>query len=426
MSENTEYSNFAGEYELDYFELLLAEGEGIDITEQIDVINIYEDMYTPFITGKVVMRDTIDIPNYLGRGGKDLINLSIRTKGIDKTKPRNVISGLFWVYKMGDRAMVGDRMQQYAFYFASVEMLFDFKRQISSAFKGTSDEIIGQILKKYYPDSGKEFFTDKSSHQMKFISNFWQPQKCIEYCTQHAISPSGDASFSFFENRDGFNFKTLSTIFNIDKEKPYQVFKDNDFSADIVTEGDLMGTAERNPNKDVQVVQAIRVDTLYDYLDVYNSGAISTRLTSYDLLKKTVSAKTVQARPDSRINKSPLFPEQIVKSVDPLRVFTPKHYDVTDYANSTNSKFFQSRMQDMRVINSQKIEIDVFGRTDYTVGKVIYYDSSAKVQITAQDDPNNLIDVVYSGYYVITAINHRFTKKAHLCTIELSREGSIA
>jgi hypothetical protein len=137
MAETTEFSTQAGEYELDFFELLLAEGEGIDITEQIDLINIYEDMYSPFITGKVVMRDTIDIPNYLGRGGKDLINLSIRTKGIDKNKPRNVISGLFWVYKMGDRTMVGDRMQQYAFYFASVEMLFDFKRQISSAFRGT-------------------------------------------------------------------------------------------------------------------------------------------------------------------------------------------------------------------------------------------------------------------------------------------------
>jgi hypothetical protein len=137
MAETTEFSTNAGEYELDFFELLLAEGEGIDITEQIDLINIYEDMYSPFITGKVVMRDTIDIPNYLGRGGKDLINLSIRTKGIDKNKPRNIISGLFWVYKMGDRSMVGDRMQQYVFYFASVEMLFDFKRQISSAFRGT-------------------------------------------------------------------------------------------------------------------------------------------------------------------------------------------------------------------------------------------------------------------------------------------------
>jgi hypothetical protein len=101
----------------------------------------------------------------------------------------------------------------------------------------------------------------------------------------------------------------LSTIFNIDKEKPFQVFKENDFSADIVTEGDLMGTADRNPNKDVQIVQSVRVDTLYDYLDVYNSGAIATRLTSYDLLKKTVSAKTHSARTESRINKSPLFPK---------------------------------------------------------------------------------------------------------------------
>lgn len=421
----TEFSTQAGEYEIDFFELLLAEGEGIDISEQVDVINIYEDMYSPFITGKVVLRDTLDIPNFLGRGGKDLVNLSVHTKGIDRQKNSNVISGLFWIYRFGDRNMIGDRMQQYAFYFVSIEMMFDFKKQVSSAFRGTSDEIITRIVKKYYPESNKELLFDKSSHQMKFISNFWTPSKCIEYCSQHSISSNGDASFSFFENRDGFNFKTLSTIFSIDKEKPYQVFRENDFSVDVVTEGSLMGFAERNPNKDAQIVQTVRVDTVYDYLDVYNAGGIKTRLMSFDLLKKTVSAKTVSARDNSRINQNPVFPKQIVDSVDPKRVFIPKNYDVTDYANSTNSRFFQSRMSDMRIINSSKIEIDVFGRTDYTVGKVIYYNSNIKTQITAQDDPNNIVDVVYSGYYVITAINHRFTRKAHLCTLELSREGSM-
>ncbi len=427
MADNTniyDFANQAGEFDIEHFELLLAQGEGIDVKQQIDSIRIYEDIYAPFITGTVIFRDTLDIPSVIGRGGKDLLDISLKTKGL-KDEKINRISGLFYLYKFSEREMVGHKMQKYAFHFVSIEMMFDFKRNVSRAFRGSPEEIIEKIVKKYYPETEKELNFDSSSNQIKFISNFWSPSQCINYASKTAVSSSGDASYTFFENREGFNFKTLDTMFNIDKDKPFQIFKENDFSTNIVTEGPLAGVTERDPNKDVQIVQNVRVDTVYDFIDVYSTCGLKSRMTSYDLLKKTISTKTVSARDGSRINDHPLFSKELIDSVDPLSMYIPKHYDVTDTGNVTNSKFVQSRLSDMRIINSSKIEIDVFGRTDYTVGKVIYYASNKKTSLNVQDDPDNVIDKLYSGYYLITAISHSFTRKQHLCTIELSKEGSM-
>ena len=54
MADNTniyDFANQAGEFDIEHFELLLAQGEGIDVKQQIDSIRIYEDIYAPFITG---------------------------------------------------------------------------------------------------------------------------------------------------------------------------------------------------------------------------------------------------------------------------------------------------------------------------------------------------------------------------------------
>ena len=50
----------AGSYDMKFVDILKANGEAVNIREQIDSITIYEDIYSPFITGKLTFRDTFD------------------------------------------------------------------------------------------------------------------------------------------------------------------------------------------------------------------------------------------------------------------------------------------------------------------------------------------------------------------------------
>jgi hypothetical protein len=130
MSETEDKINQAGEFELLFCEMLFADGEAFDISPQIDGMSIYEDLYSPFLSGRLNLRDSQDLPNFFGRAGRDILRLGIKTKGIEDKKS-NKIEGYFHIYKLADREMIGDRMQRYSYYFVSVESLIDTDHFIS-------------------------------------------------------------------------------------------------------------------------------------------------------------------------------------------------------------------------------------------------------------------------------------------------------
>lgn len=424
--DNLDVAIQAGVYDIEYCEILLANREAFDITALIDRINVYEDIHSPFMSGQIRLKDTRDLPQFMRRGGVDLLQMSLKTNGI-KDDDKNKIKGLFHIYRMGERELLKDNLQAYSFFFRSVESLYDFQTQISKSFSGTSDSIIGEILKKYYPTQKKKYNSKPSSHPHKFVSNFWIPSKCIEYCCQLAKHSKDDQSFLFYENRDGFNFQSIQDIIKEEKPRLMQNFQDSDYSIDITTNeaSNNFGQASRNAEQDYKVVQEIRVNTLYDVIDTYSVGGLTTKMTSYDMLKKTIAVNTKTSSMEPRLNKFVLWPADISGQLEPKRFSVHKHYDVTNKDNSTNSSFIQGMVSEKRILNSSKIEIDVFGRTDYTIGKVIRFDSNKKARIVAEDKPEDIIDYVYGGFYIVTAINHQFTRIGHYCTIELSRESGL-
>jgi hypothetical protein len=76
------------------------------------------------------------------------------------------------------------------------------------------------------------------------------------------------------------------------------------------------------------------------------------------------------------------------------------------------------------------VEINVFGRTDYTVGQKVYLEMPKPVVITEKDqanaDPQNgFIDTMYSGFYIVTAINHVISRENHTCIMELSKDSKL-
>lgn len=414
----------AGEYNLEQACILFqGTDDAVDVASHVEQINIYEDIYSPFISGQITLRDTLDLPNIFGRSGKDVLLLKIRTNGLPDI-PKNVIFGSFHIYKMSERSLAGDRMQLYTYHFMSLEFMTDMNTHVSKAFKGTGDTIFKDIANKYYTKDQSQirnFITDASAQNIKFIQNFWTPSKCIQYAAQHSVSSNANYPFVFFENRDGFCFKDLYHLYQQDV---MQVFVESDFSANVSNNKLDAGYTKRDPERDFQVVHETRTDVVFDYLVDKTAGAIRQKLTTYDILKKEFLITDYKMRNAGKLNSNPLYAGSVVETTEPARMYMVKNYDNVDFGNSTNSEYIQTRISDLRLLNSAKIEIDVFGRTDYTVGKTIYYDANVKAQILKDTPADEYEDKLYSGRYLITAINHRFDRSRHLATIELSKESS--
>ena len=74
----------------------------------------------------------------------------------------------------------------------------------------------------------------------------------------------------------------------------------------------------------------------------------------------------------------------------------------------------------MKVSNAHQLEITVPGRTDYTVGQKVSVVLN-KVEATAASD-SDLTDRMFSGFYLVSAINHVISRESHECNMELIKE----
>ena len=115
----------------------------------------------------------------------------------------------------------------------------------------------------------------------------------------------------------------------------------------------------------------------------------------------------------------------VVTNTEPLVMTASKHWGVLDPEDKTNTKFIQKRISQLAQYQSFKIEIDVFGRCDYTVGKKVYVDVNQIRAISRDEDKDLFLDKLYSGHYLVSKVAHHITRKEHMATIELIKDSTL-
>ena len=394
---------------------------GTNVINLVDGIVIYEDIFSPFITGRLSLRDTHDLPNLFGRSGNDVLRLKLFTPSIDKSQ---YIQGDFLIYKMADRAVVKDRTQIYNYYFASIELLVDINTRLSKQYQGAGHTVVRNIYSASL-GSNKKLISDNCKNTVSYVSNFWTPTKNFNFISDHSVGPTGSPTMMFFENRDGFNFRDVSGIIG-NKKSAMQTFSGSDFTADVVTEGSKMGAVTRNPKQDYSSIHGIRVDVTYDYLKDYTDGAIKSKLYSVDPTTKKIRWNTFSLNNWAADgNKQKLYSREVIEASNPVIMSKNRGYGTFGLRESSNYQTTQHRVGYMRLLQASKIEIDCYGRTDYTVGKRVTLELNQLKSIVKTDNYNDILDKLYSGAYIVTAVSHQINRESHKCTLELCKESTL-
>jgi hypothetical protein len=73
-------------------------------------------------------------------------------------------------------------------------------------------------------------------------------------------------------------------------------------------------------------------------------------------------------------------------------------------------------------LTNVKLHITVPGRTDVEVGNMLYFSYPAVEAGAKTDEEDRKEDKQYSGYYLITAINHKINNIEHTMTMELTKD----
>ena len=425
QSAIAESLRFAGDVSIRKLQLVSSNNFAVDITDQMIGIEMHEDLFSPFITMTIVVRESLDFINSLPLRGEEIINVEFATPTF--TKDTDIVKGKFYVYKLSDRQLLNDKNSVYALHCISYEALTDMNVKQSKAFRGNISDIAETLIKADGLNTTKKYNIEPTKNSMKYVSNFWSPIKNLNFIACNALNKNGSASYLFFENRTGFNFLSLDMLY---KQDTYQKFTKDNYTRD--TEG----TASfRNLDRDYQRIIEFRIKTLYDSLKYTGSGAYASRLFAYDLVKKKYFAKDFVASNDfskfNHLNKLPLYTS--FKPVSPVNSISTevRHFGSHNgFADTSNIAFEQSRNSAIQTLRSSTVEIEVFGRTDYTVGQKMYIEVYKPTVLTSTDDMSTndktgAIDTTYSGNYIVTAINHMIDRESHTCILELSKESMI-
>lgn len=420
MPQNINAANqlrYAGDVNIEKVEIITPKGIYQNVRNQIIQLRIFEDIFSPFITGSLVLKESFDLQTLLPLIGEEYIELKVTTPTLDKS-----ISGLFHIYKMNDKVNLGDRAIGYELNFISAEAIVDSNKKISKVFAGKISDIVGTFVidKVDGLESKKKFNVENTRNTIKYVSPYWSPVKNLTFLSDNSISETQSPSFLFFENRDGFNFKSLEKMY---KGKPYQEFIMDKYSRDSFPQGGNI----LNIMQDYKRVGEIDYIESYDYMDRLSGGMYTSKLISYDSTKKTYTVKNFDVKKrfqsQTHLNEHPLFSEKAIGRSNAKHILFPRAFETfTSFGDTTNARILQERISFLKMAEAQKVNISVPGRCDYTVGQVVELTLYKKQPMQKKDRHEDLIDNVNSGKYLVSAINHQISVDGHNCFIELIKD----
>jgi hypothetical protein len=324
---------------------------------------------------------------------------------------------------MTNRELVGDKSVVYQLHFISIEAVVDLNKKTSRVFGDKISKMIEPFIKDktFGLESDKKVFIEDTLNNTKYISNYWTPIENIMYLADTAINTNRSPSYVFFENRDGFYFISLERLYT------NAVFQD--FVYDKYTRDDRPGGGSiRNPEKDYKRILEISIPTAFDYMDRIRSGMLSSRQVSYDVTKKTYSAKNYNMfqrfEQQKHLNKYPINSDRSIFRAASRIITYPKNFgNFNGFGDVTNAKSNQERLSLLKLAEANKINITVPGRCDYTVGQKIKLDLKRIEPLSKKD--GDTTDKMFSGNYIIAAINHYVDREKHECYMEIIKESSM-
>ena len=420
MKDSQSVLRFAGDVQLEDVTLRSLNGQSANVAAQVISLEIYEDLFAPFISVSLVLRESVDYISMFPFIGEEYLELSIKTPSLEKG-----IKGKFYIYKITDRMYTKEREVAYTIKAISEEWLIDSNRKLSQTFKGNCAEIALTLTQKAGMNTQKDVFIEKTSNQTAFTASFWTPVKCLNLLATNAMNESVSPSYLFYENRNGYNFRSIDELL---KQTSYTRFIKDNFSRDMDSEASA--SASKDPQKDYKRIISLDVPVLTDYMEDIQSGRLKSRIISHDLVTKQYSIRDFNIKKDTEhpptlLNKYQAFSKYAMSNSISTMINMGKHYgNFTGFSDVTNYNTIQRRMSFFQNLQKYKVTIEILGRTDYTIGQVVDLSIPRATQIT-KDQKGSVDDPILSGRYLVSAVSHFITKENHTCSMELIKNSII-
>jgi hypothetical protein len=193
-------------------ELVLVTKNGkIDISAIYEEISIYDTLFMPVMSGKILIRDSIGLSGKLLFDGSESILIDIVK---DENSSIASFRKSFRVYKQSDRTNTNMNNEVYTLSFVSDELIYSDQQRINQSYENTYTEIIKRIMIDYLklPQNQLGGSYDETVGIRKFVVPNLRPLEAIEWCAKRSVDINNSPNLLFFQNSTGFNFVSLSNL----------------------------------------------------------------------------------------------------------------------------------------------------------------------------------------------------------------------
>ena len=162
--------------------------------------------------------------------------------------------------------------------------------------------------------------------------------------------------------------------------------------------------------------------------NIYDHGIEADSYTHIEDYSKNTDGKF--AKDEARAKLNTVFPPNIMRSANSKMFIKTIHPGVTDnkddkLMNLHPEMFVQNRNSLFLDVNTLKLSIQVPGRTDMHVGKIVEFKYPSVKSKTVDMRDEDFYDKYISGFYIITAIHHQITKLRHTMNMEIAKDSLV-
>ena len=413
---------FAGEFLLEDCTIVSTTGIEFNITELVQEINIYENLYQASISGDIVIKDTNNIVDNFPIIGEERLSLKIMTPQKSPKKDTTIDFTLspLMVYKVNTVQSDGEKALVVSLQFGSIEAFRNNTCRVSQSYSGQPSDIVEKILRdESYLRSKKPLYIEPTANLTKIIFPNKRPFRCIKHLSEISNSShiNSSPSYLFYETTKGFHFRTIDSLC-LEPTKFYfreTIGGQRNEKGVVQVENELENIIDYQvtPRKDtMRNVQSGMLSSKLISHDVYHK---SLNLYKYDYLSnfdKDIHPDNGEGRPIYSEAKDPDNQKSLFEHED-TKLFVSTTSSGHSFSESSNYPYqsdnLNQTLQRKRARNEQFeyglcMNVEINGQTYIQAGDKIDLEISAK---SANTD-NKLTDTL-SGNYIVTHLRHTFT-----------------
>ena len=422
--------------------LIVSANKTLDFKNAVVEFNYFEDMFANFSSMNLLLSDSNGRHNELSWTGDEYLLFEANKPNVEGIPGATPLKGTFRFFKIDGRHLTKDDNENILLHCCSEDAFLSERMKISKSYKQKRiSEIVKDIAINFLKIPASEFPDDNIEKTMglhDIIIPKWKPLEAINWLCTRAISdkhgPDSGASYLFWKNRYGYHFRSILSLY--EDQAAIERFQYTNPIAKSQIGGASSGYWYGVKNIDYsslqkwdpyeQIISHHPLNS-YDSMELQQRGAMANRTLSLDYVKRThenidfdygiywkfLNSKILMYKDDYYNNKPILSDatDRFGKKNNEYLESTIKIYPAKD---DKLEKTVPYRYAQLALIGHNRMKLLIPGDPYIAVGRIIYIHMP---QTAKTPEGNKLYDRFLSGYYIVSALRHKFDQENNFETV---------